>query len=70
MDKQLTRTQLKIYECLKNYRFQRPPYLRELCAVMGLKSRGSMHFQVQALIKAGLVCPMNNQAGIRLKRRT
>ncbi|MFE8032836.1 transcriptional repressor LexA [Thiohalocapsa marina] len=44
-----------------------PPTLDELCALLGLKSRGSLHRQVQALVEAGLVEPMRGQRrGVRL----
>ncbi|KHF24461.1 transcriptional repressor LexA [Solemya velum gill symbiont] len=65
----LTRRQQEIYDFLFNNQeqFEHPPTLSELCTAMGLSSRGSMHKQVQALIEAGLVEPMNNQRrGIRL----
>lgn len=45
-----------------------PPTLDGLCKDLGLRSRGSMHKQVQALIAAGLVEPMQGrQRGIRLR---
>jgi repressor LexA len=65
----LTRRQQEIYEFLVENaeRFPHPPTLAELCDAMNLSSRGSMHKQVQALIEAGLVEPMNGQRrGIRL----
>ena len=65
----LTRRQQEIYEFLVDNadRFPHPPTLAELCDAMNLSSRGSMHKQVQALIEAGLVEPMNGQRrGIRL----
>jgi repressor LexA len=65
----LTRRQQEIYDFLLNNQeeFEHPPTLAELCTSMGLSSRGSMHKQVQALIDAGLVEPMNNlRRGIRL----
>lgn len=47
----------------------RPPTLAELCAELGLVSRGSLHKQVTALIEAGLVEPMlGKQRGVRLRR--
>jgi repressor LexA len=67
----LTRRQQEIYEFLVENadRFPHPPTLAELCDAMNLSSRGSMHKQVQALIEAGLVEPMNGQRrGIRLTR--
>lgn len=65
----LTRRQQEIYDYLKNnaHRFEHAPTLTELCDALGLSSRGSMHKQIQALIDAGLIEPMNNQRrGIRL----
>jgi len=65
----LTRRQQEIFEYLKEHlgRFPHPPTLDELCEALGLKSRGSLHKQIQALIEAGLVEPMNNlRRGIRL----
>ena len=69
MDHHLTRRQQEIFEflCQQANASARPPTLSELCDAMGLSSRGSMHKQVQALVDAGLVEPMNNQRrGIRL----
>jgi repressor LexA len=65
----LTRRQQEIFEYLKEHlgQFPHPPTLDELCEALGLKSRGSLHKQIQALIEAGLVEPMNNlRRGIRL----
>lgn len=65
----LTRRQQEIYEYLQEHldNFPHPPTLDELCAALGLKSRGSLHKQLHALIDAGLVEPMNNlRRGIRL----
>ncbi|MGD9392717.1 MAG: transcriptional repressor LexA [Chromatiales bacterium] len=67
----LTRRQQEIYDFLVEnaQKFPHPPTLSELCKAMNLSSRGSMHKQVQALIEAGLVEPMNGQRrGIRLTR--
>jgi repressor LexA len=45
-----------------------PATLDQLCAELGLSSRGSLHKQVSALIDAGLVEPMDGkQRGVRLK---
>ena len=69
----LTRRQQEIFEFLRDHgdQFPHPPTLSELCDAMGLKSKGSMHKQVQALIDAGLVEPMNNlRRGIRLTDAT
>ena len=65
----LTRRQQEIYDYLRVHLddFPHPPTLDELCDALGLKSRGSLHKQIQALIEAGLVEPMNNlRRGIRL----
>jgi repressor LexA len=65
----LTRRQQEIYDYLREHLddFPHPPTLDELCDALGLKSRGSLHKQIQALIEAGLVEPMNNlRRGIRL----
>jgi repressor LexA len=43
------------------------PTLDELCAELGLRSRGSLHKHVQALVAAGLVEPLfGKQRGVRL----
>lgn len=45
-----------------------PATLDQLCAELGLASRGSLHKQVSALIAAGLVEPMDGkQRGVRLR---
>ena len=45
-----------------------PPNLDGLCQALGLRSRGSMHKHVQALVAAGLVEPMDGrQRGVRLR---
>ncbi len=65
----LTRRQQEIYDYLRENleSFTHPPTLDELCDALGLKSRGSLHKQIQALIGAGLIEPMHNQRrGIRL----
>jgi repressor LexA len=69
MTNTITRRQQEIYdflvENLDNYAY--PPTLDELCAALGLSSKGSLHKQLQGLIDAGLIEPMNNQRrGIRL----
>ncbi len=69
MSNTLTRRQQEIYEyLLENLdQFYHPPTLDELCIELGLSSKGSLHKQIQALIDAGLVEPMNNQRrGVRL----
>ena len=65
----LTRRQTEIYSYLvDNARhFDRPPSYDELCEALGLASRGSLHKHIQALVRAGLVEPMEgNRRGIRL----
>lgn len=65
----LTRRQREILDYLQRHadEFVHPPTLSELCNAMGLSSKGSMHKQVQALVEAGLVEPMNHQRrGVRL----
>ena len=43
------------------------PTLAEVCAALGLRSRGSLHKHVQALVQAGLVLPLAGQRrGIQL----
>lgn len=65
----LTRRQQEIYQYLQDNleRFPHPPTLDELCTALGLSSKGSLHKQIQALIEAGLIEPMNNRRrGVRL----
>lgn len=66
---QLTRRQQYIYDYLRNNaeRFDHPPSYDELCEGLGLRSRGSLHKHIQALIQAGLVQPLDGMhRGIRL----
>ncbi len=72
-DYHLTRRQQEIYDYLQEHldEFVHPPTLEELCYELGLSSKGSLHKQIQALIDAGLIEPMNNQRrGIRLASGT
>ncbi|AMK76306.1 MULTISPECIES: transcriptional repressor LexA [Methylomonas] len=65
----LTRKQQEIFDFLlqNQEQFSHPPTLEELCAAMGLKSRGSLHSQIKALIDANLIeAPERKQRGIRL----
>ena len=65
----LTRRQQEILDFLKaqNTRFRHPPTLEELAEALGLRSRGSLHKHIQALIKAGFIEPMNRlRRGVRL----
>ena len=64
----LTRRQQEIYDYLRSHagHFSHPPTYDELCQLLGLVSRGSMHKHIQALIEAGLVEPLEGRQGIRL----
>ena len=65
----LTRRQQEVLDFLRKHAegFQHPPSLDELCALLGLRSRGSLHKHVQALVAAGFVERMDGQhRGIRL----
>lgn len=66
----LTRRQQSVYQYLRE-RHERSlpaPTLDELCAALNLRSRGSMHKHVHALIDAGLVEPMHGkQRGVQLR---
>ncbi len=65
----LTRRQREILDFLRQEAatFDHPPTLDELAAALGMRSRGSLHKQVQALVDAGLVEPMNRtRRGVRL----
>jgi len=66
----LTRRQREIYHFLQTYQQNHihPPTFDELCQLLKLKSKGSLHKHIQALIKAGLIHPTNKlRRGIRLK---
>ena len=65
----LTRRQQQIYDYLVDNQdhFDQPPSLDELCRALGLRSRGSLHKHIQALVGAGLIEPMGgSHRGIRL----
>ena len=65
----LTRRQRDILTFLREHArdFDHPPNLDELAAALGLRSRGSLHKQIQALVDAGFVEPMRRtRRGIRL----
>lgn len=67
----LTRRQQAIFDYLveREERGESPPSLDELCEAMGLKSRGSMHAQIKALLDEGLVEPMGGRhRGVRVRR--
>jgi len=70
MSETLTRRQRAILEHLReNWQRQaHPPTLDELCRALGLRSRGSLHKHIQALVKAGHVEPLSGkQRGVRLR---
>jgi repressor LexA len=65
----LTRRQHELLDYLRRRSAEQrlPPSLTEICRDLGLASRGSLHKQVVALVKAGLVEPMHGkQRGVRL----
>lgn len=65
----LTRRQRSIHDYLlaRHESGDPPPTLDTLCDELGLRSRGSMHAQVKALVDAGLVEPMGGkQRGVRV----
>ncbi len=65
----LTRRQQEIFDYLRQHEegFTYAPSLNELCELLGLKSRGSLHKHIIALIEAGLVEPLDRkQRGVRL----
>lgn len=70
----LSRRQREIFDFLcNNYeQFAYPPTLDELCAALGMASRGSLYKHITALIAADLVEPFagNKQGGIRLTERS
>jgi repressor LexA len=69
MDLTLTRKQQEIFDFLSQNQdsFRHPPTLEELCVGIGVKSRGSLHAHIKALIEANLVeAPERKQRGIRL----
>lgn len=71
MSEALTRRQQAILEYLRESREHQlhPPTLDELCRALGLRSRGSMHKHVQALVKAGFVeARSGKQRGVRLRK--
>lgn len=66
----LTRRQQSILDHLRAGRDADTPAptLDELCRALGLRSRGSMHKHIQALVAAGLVEPLSGkQRGVRLR---
>lgn len=59
----LTQRQRAVYEALVDLdqKGDPPPSLDQLCQILGLSSRGSLHKHIQALIDAGLVSPMEGR---------
>jgi len=69
MAEPLTRRQQTILDYLRESHLSQahPPTLDELCRALGLRSRGSMHKHVQALVQAGYLEPLSGkQRGVRL----
>jgi repressor LexA len=65
----LTRRQHELLDYLRRRGAEQrlPPSLTEICRDLGLVSRGSLHKQVVALVRCGLVEPMHGkQRGVRL----
>lgn len=65
----LTRKQKEVLNYLMdNYNdFDHPPTFESICHALGLKSRGSMHKHIKALVDDGWIEPVNNQKrGVRL----
>jgi repressor LexA len=65
----LTRRQQDVLALLRQHAAaqDRAPTLEELCALLGVRSRGSLHKHIRALIEAGLVEPSaGRHRGIRL----
>ena len=66
----LTRRQADVLAWLEEHRRRggRPPTLDEICRGLHLRSRGSLHKHVRALIEAGLVEPIRGRRrGVRLR---
>ncbi|MGE0080641.1 MAG: transcriptional repressor LexA [Thiohalomonadaceae bacterium] len=66
---ELTRRQQAILDFLREHARQQayPPTLDEVCAALGLRSRGSLHKHVSALVNAGYLEPLHGkQRGLRL----
>ena len=70
---ELTRRQREIFYFLRdNYEsFAHSPTLDQLCAALGMASRGSLYKHIMALIAADLIEPFasNKQGGIRLSAK-
>lgn len=68
MPQPLTPRQREIYDYLVAHAEEPPPTLDALAQALGMRSRGSLHRHVQALVEAGLVEPMQGKKrGIRLQ---
>ncbi len=70
MSDALTRRQQAVLEFLRENRLSQAPAptLDELCRCLGLRSRGSIHKHIQALVEAGYVEPLSGkQRGVRLR---
>ena len=70
MGEALTRRQRAVLEHLRESRERHahPPSLDQLCRELGLRSRGSLHKHIQALVNAGHVEPLSGkQRGVRLR---
>jgi repressor LexA len=68
----LTRKQKNLLDFLVQNQevFTQPPTLEELCQALGVKSRGSLHAHIKALVEAGLIEDQGRkQRGIRLTER-
>jgi len=65
----LTRRQQEVLDFLRENagNCEHPPTLDELCEMLGLRSRGSLHKHIQALVRAGYLAPLaGRHRGIRL----
>ncbi len=66
---QLTPRQQEILALLRTHaeQAQPAPTIAQLCRLLGLRSRGSLHKHIQALVKAGCIEPLRGrQRGIRV----
>ncbi len=74
MKEALTRKQREVYQYLVDHQEtfrDAPPTLDQLCHHLGLKSRGSLHKHIHALIDVGLLEPIEGlHRGIRLKQES
>lgn len=71
-DAYLTRRQADVLAWLEENRRRggRPPTLDEICRGLRLRSRGSLHKHVHALVEAGFVEPLRGRRrGVRLRDR-